>query len=67
MYYINDRGKLVDMVYRAYRVHNHNTITFDKCYICGWIGLSEDVKNNQCPRCGSEDMDDIDGDQYADL
>ena len=37
---------------------------YDKCYICGWTGLSEDVKDNRCPVCDSEDMDDIDGNQY---
>ena len=41
-------------------------ISFDKCYICDWVGLSEDVKDNKCPVCGSEDMDDIDGSQYDD-
>jgi len=43
---------------------NMSHITFDKCNICGWNGLSEDVKDNQCPRCGSYDMDDIDGNEY---
>jgi predicted Zn-ribbon and HTH transcriptional regulator len=42
-------------------------ITFDKCFICGWKGLSEDVKDdNKCPRCGSKDMDDIDANPYED-
>ena len=40
-------------------------LTFDKCLICGWRGLSEDVKDdNKCPVCGSLDMDDIDADPY---
>ena len=41
-------------------------VTFDKCYCCKWQGLSEDVKDGQCPRCGSYDMDDIDGHQGED-
>jgi predicted Zn-ribbon and HTH transcriptional regulator len=42
----------------------HQYITFDKCNCCGWKGLSEDVRGNQCPRCGSEDTDDIDAEMY---
>ena len=42
----------------------HQHITFDKCMCCGWNGLSEDVRDNQCPVCGSEDTDDYDHDPY---
>ena len=42
------------------------SITFDICICCGWVGLSEDVQDNKCPQCGSEDMDDIDADPYED-
>ena len=42
----------------------HGMIKYDKCYICGWQGLAQDVMDNKCPQCDSEDMDDIDGNQY---
>lgn len=46
--------------------------TQDKCNVCGWTGDSNDVIYNQvtlsyhCPRCGSQDTDDIDEDPYED-
>ena len=42
------------------------TTTFDKCLVCGWVGLSDEVQDNKCPVCGSDDMDDIDADPYKD-
>ena len=39
-------------------------LTFDICYCCGWVGLSDEVTDNKCPQCGSEDMDDVDADPY---
>lgn len=44
--------------------------TRDKCNICGWEGPSDDViyedatDSWHCPACHSEDMDDINTDQY---
>lgn len=41
-------------------------LTFDRCLICGWVGLSDEVQDNKCPECGSDDMDDIDAEIYED-
>jgi rubrerythrin len=41
-------------------------LTFDICLVCGWVGLSDEVTDNKCPVCGSEDMDDVDADPYED-
>ena len=41
------------------------SLTFDRCLVCGWVGLSDDVgEDNKCPQCGSDDMDDIDAEIY---
>ena len=39
-------------------------ITFDKCNVCGW--MDESIEGNSCPVCGSQDVDDIDGNNYED-
>lgn len=57
---------MIDPVINFYlTVIEQSRITFDRCFICGWVGLSEDVQtDNRCPRCGSLDMDDIDAKNY---
>ena len=66
-WYVNHKGTLIAAVYHTdKRERKHIQTTYDKCNICGWRGLSSDMVGNECPRCKSLDMDDIDSNPYED-
>lgn len=50
-----------EVVYRGQRIiqdlmQTIPHISRDICNCCGWAGLSSEIPDDKCPRCGSTDM-----------